>query len=285
MKPLREKNSGFAIPSTALVAQFSITFAIAWSIVGSYVVFPETTTAIFGEISGVHPLYFLVTWAPAIAGFAVVLFYTGTAGLRAFLGRLLLWRCAPIWWFFIIVGLPLVYMIGSLLKGGPLLAPLPPEGLGPALALLAMMLFLGPIEEFGWRGVAQPILQRHVAPIWAGALIGVAWGVWHLPAFYLASTVYADWNFLPFFIGNVTLAILVTPIFNSARGSLLLPMVFHWQLINPFWPDAQPWDTWILVTISAFAIWWKRQSLFTREGAVTEVLPHAERNDAAPTEV
>jgi hypothetical protein len=62
-------------------------------------------------------------------------------------------------------------------------------------------------------------------------------------------------------------------------------MVFHWQLINPFWPDAQPWDTWILVTISAFAIWWKRQSLFTREGAVTEVLPHAERNDAAPTEV
>jgi hypothetical protein len=150
MKPLREENSGFAIPSTALVAQFSITFAIAWSIVGSYVVFPETTTAIFGEISGVHPLYFLVTWAPAIAGFAVVLFYTGTAGLRAFLGRLLLWRCAPIWWFFIIVGLPLVYMIGSLLKGGPLLAPLPPEGLGPALALLAMMLFLGPIEEFGW---------------------------------------------------------------------------------------------------------------------------------------
>ena len=121
----------------------------------------------------------------------------------------------------------------------------------------------------------QPILQRRMAPIRAGALIGAAWGLWHLPAFFLAGVVFADWNFLPFFIGNVTLAILVTPIFNSARGSLLLPMLFHWQLINPFWPDAQPWDTWILVGVAAVIVWWKRDSLFTRVGAVTEVVPTA----------
>jgi len=48
----------------------------------------------------------------------------------------------------------------------------------------------------------------------------------------------------------VTLAILITPIFKSARGSLLLPMLSHWQLINPFWPDAQPWDTWIFVGVA-----------------------------------
>ena len=101
------------------------------------------------------------------------------------------------------------------------------------IALMVMMLFLGPVEELGWRGVAQPILQRHMAPIWAGMVIGAIWGLWHLPAFFLAGVVYADWHFLPFFIGNVTFAVLVTPIFNSARGSLLLPMLFHWQLINP----------------------------------------------------
>lgn len=99
------------------------------------------------------------------------------------------------------------------------------------------------------------------------------WGLWHLPAFYLASTIYADWQFLPFFIGNVTLAVLVTPIFNSARGSLLLPMLFHWQLINPFWPDAQPWDTWILVGLTALIVLWKRDEMFTRRDAVSEVVP------------
>lgn len=72
---------------------------------------------------------------------------------------------------------------------------------------------------------------------------------------------------------HVTLAVLVTPIFNSARGSLLWPMLFHWQLINPFWPDAQPWDTVILVVVTVVVVWWNRSTMFTRQGAETEVVP------------
>lgn len=250
-----------------------VTFTITWGITGGYIFAPETASSVFGEISGSHPLYFLATWAPAVAGIAVVLIHRGRAGLAAFLSRLLLWRAAPVWWVFILLGIPLVFMAGSLLKGGPLMAPPPPEGAGSMFVLMGIMLFLGPMEEFGWRGVAQPILQRHVAPFWAGAIIGATWGFWHLPAFYLAGVVYENWNFLPFFVGNVTLAILVTPIFNGARGSLALPMLFHWQLINPFWPDAQPWDTWILVALATAITWWKRREMFSRSGAVTEVVP------------
>ena len=74
--------------------------------------------------------------------------------------------------------------------------------------------------------------------------------LWHLPAFFLSSTVPSGWNFTPFFIGNIVLAVLVTPLFKNARCSLLWPMLVHWQLINPFWPDAQPYDTWILVAVA-----------------------------------
>lgn len=263
----------YPVSSRALPVFFIVTFAISWSIIGSYIFFPRAMAARFGEISGGHPLFFLATWAPAISGLSLVLFHSGLRGLRAFLGRLLIWRCAAIWWAFIFVGIPLVYMAGSVLQGGPWLAPLPPEGARPVVALFFMMLVLGPVEEFGWRGLAQPILQRHMAPFWAGALIGTVWGIWHVPAFYLAGVVFADWQFLPFFVGNVVLAILVTPMFNSARGSLLLPVLFHWQLINPFWPDAQPLDTWILVALAAAVTWWQRDRLFTRAGAVTEVVP------------
>ena len=126
---------------------------------------------------------------------------------------------------------------------------------------------------FVWRGIAQQLLQRQIPPFWAGAVIGCVWGLWHLPAFYLSGVVFAEWSFLPFFIGNVSLAILVTPILNSSRGSLLLPMLFHWQLINPFWPDAQPWDTWLLVGVSAVVVWWKRDEMFSRKNAVTQVFP------------
>ena len=256
-----------------LTAFFAITFAITWVLIGSYILWPDAATTWFGEISGSHPFFFLATWAPAISAFLVVSFASGLSGLRSFLSRVFLWRCPLAWWGFILIVIPVVYMAGSLIKGGPLLAPLPPEGAGPLVALMFMMLFLGPVEEFGWRGVAQPILQRYVAPFWAGALIGVFWGIWHLPAFYLAGVVFAEWSFLPFFVGNVMLAILVTPIFNATHGSLLIPMLFHWQLINPFWPDAHPWDTWILVAVAAIVVWCNRHTMFTREGAVTEVAP------------
>jgi membrane protease YdiL (CAAX protease family) len=254
-----------------LAAFFTITFAIAWGVIGSYIIWPDAMTVQFGELSGSHPLFFLATWAPAIAAFAVVFVWGGRSGLKGFLSRLTLWRCPARWWAFILIVIPLVFMAGSLIKGGPLLTPLPPEGAQPVVALMFMMLFLGPVEEFGWRGVAQPILQRHLTPFWAGALIGAVWGIWHLPAFYLAGVVFAEWSFLPFFVGNITLAILVTPIFNATRGSLLIPMLFHWQLINPFWPDAQPWDTWLLVVVTAVVVWWNRDTMFTRDGAVTEV--------------
>jgi len=116
-------------------------------------------------------------------------------------------------------------------------------------------------------------MWRHMAPLWAGALVGATWGLWHLPAFSLASTVFANWDFLPFFAGNVVLAVLVTPVFNQTQGSLLWPMLFHWQLINPVWPDAQPWDTWILVAVAVVVVWWNRDTMLRREGAVTEVIP------------
>ena len=266
------------LPSYALLFFALVTFGITWSVLGGYIYFPEQATATFGEISGAHPLYFLATWAPGIAGILLVLAFGGFRGLRAFLSRLLLWRCAPVWWLFILVGVPLVFMAGSLIKGGPLLAPVPPEGVGVMVSLMFMMLFLGPVEEFGWRGVAQPILQRHVAPFWAAVIIGSVWGFWHLPAFSLAGVVFAEWNFLPFFVGNITLAILVTPFFNASRGSLLLPMLYHWQLNNPFWPDAQPYDTWLLVLVAAAIVWWKRDEMFSREGAVTEVIPSGARS-------
>jgi len=271
--PNDPRSTRTAIPSSALVPFVGLVFLITWGLIGFYILFPDTASVWFGEISGSHPLFFLATWSPAIAAFLIVFLYAGTSGIRAFLSRLLLWRGPAGWVVFILVGLPLVFVLGSLLKGGPMLAPLPPEGMGSVVAVLFMMLFLGPMEEFGWRGVAQPLLQRHMAPVWAGALIGATWGSWHLPAFFLSRTVFADWNFLAFFVGNVVLAVLVTPIFNQTRGSLLWPMLFHWQLINPFWADAQPWDTGILVVVAVIVVWWNRDTLFRREGAVTEVIP------------
>ncbi|MDH5189580.1 MAG: hypothetical protein OEW37_11580, partial [Rhodospirillaceae bacterium] len=74
------------------------------------------------------------------------------------------------------------------------------------------------------------------------------------------------------------LAVLVTPIFNKSKGSILWPMLFHWQLINPFWPDAQPYDTWLFLALTVVVVWVNRGTMFTRDGAVTKVIPGAQEN-------
>nr|WP_235971399.1 CPBP family intramembrane glutamic endopeptidase [Palleronia pontilimi] len=258
-----------------------LTFLITWGLMGFYILLPARAAALLGPLSGTHPVFFLATWSPAIAGLAVTALYGGRSAPRALLSRLLIWRIPWVWPLFILVVLPGVFVAGALMKGGPVLAPLPPGGAGAVVATLFTMLALGPVEELGWRGVLQPLLQRRVAPFWAGAAVGATWGLWHLPAFFLAGTVFADWNFVPFFVGNVVLAILVTPILNGSGGSLLWPMLFHWQLINPLWPDAQPFDTWILLAVTAIVAWISRADLFTR-GGVTDVLPAPKTRPAGP---
>ncbi len=261
------------VTSSGLLTFVLVTFGITWSIVGLYIFRPEEAGAWFGQITGRHPAFYLATWGPAIAGFIVVLNSGGLSGLKAFLSRFLLWRCSIGWAAFLLIGVPLTFAAGSLVKGNLFSDPLAFDSVNAALGAMAFMLFLGPIEEFGWRGVAQPILQRYMAPVWAGLLIGVTWGVWHIPAFYLSGTLQSGWSFTPFLVGNISLAVIITPLFNASRGSILLPAIFHFQLINPLWPDAQPYDTYFFVLVAIAIVWLNRESMFSRENAVTMVIP------------
>jgi membrane protease YdiL (CAAX protease family) len=108
------------------------------------------------------------------------------------------------------------------------------------LPALLTTLLIGPVEEFGWRGVALPLMQRRLAPFWAGLWLGVVWALWHVPAFFLSGTPQSNWSLPGFFVGCVALSLILTPMFNAARGSLLVAALFHFQVNGPAWPDAQP---------------------------------------------
>lgn len=200
-----------------------------------------------------------------------MLYFGGVQGVRAFLSRLGLWRCPARWASFLLLGIPLVFAAGAAVKYTLLSVPLPFDTLGAAFSAMVFMLSLGPVEEFGWRGVALPILQRHMAPLWAGLIVGAMWGLWHLPEFYLSGTVPSGWGFAPFFLGNICLSVIVTPLFNASRGSILWPALFHFQVNNPLWPDAQPYDTYFFVVVAVLIVWINRRTMRTRDGAVTEV--------------
>jgi len=261
------------VPFWSLLPYLLITFAVAWGILGLFILLPEQMSEMFGELTGQHPLFFLAVYAPAIAAFAVVTYRSGPHGLRRYLSRLLLWRCSVGWYAFLILGIPLVFCIGSAIKGNLFEEGLAFSSWRQLLLASALMMIKGPVEEFGWRGVALPLLQRRFAPIWAGLSVGLIWGFWHLPAFLLGGTPQSAWSFTPFFVGAASLSVICTPLFNRSHGSILLPALLHFQLISPVWPDAQPYDTYVFVPVALLVVWINRRTMFTREGAVTEVVP------------
>ena len=263
----------YQIPFCSLFPFLLISFGIAWTILGCFIFQPDKMTGIFGEISGQHPLFFLSVYAPAIAAFTIILYKSGIRGLKSFLSRLLIWRSSFLWYMFLILGIPLIFIAGSLVKGNLFTEPFPFSTVSAFLFATFFAIIKGPVEEFGWRGMALPLLQRKFAPIWAGLILGIFWGVWHLPAFLMSGTQQSEWSFAPFFIGCVALSIIVTPLFNKSNGSILLTAFFHFMLMNPIFPDAQPFDTYIIIVISVFVVWFNRNTMFTKKAAVTRIIP------------
>jgi uncharacterized protein len=254
-----------------LGAFFALTFGLGWGIPSLLLLFPNQLERIFGPMGYTNPLFILAVYSPGIAGVILVWRHYGLTGLASYFRRLTLWRMPRAWWVCLVIGIPAVFYLGAAIKG-TISDPFPFSPWYGVLPALAIGLVIGPIEEFGWRGVALPLLQRRFSPPWAGLILGAIWGLWHVPAFLLSGTPQSAWSFGPFFIGVLAISVILTPMFNAARGSILIAALFHFQMNGPAWPDAQPWDMLVFGIAAALIVLLNRKAMLSRNGAVTEVL-------------
>lgn len=265
----------------ALLPFFALTFALTWGIAALLILFHDPIVALTGELGPSHPLYILAVYAPGIVGVGMVWRYYGWRGLGSFFRRLTLWRMPWPWWLYLLLGIPVVAYLSAALAGN-LADPFPFAPWYGVLPALGLALILGPIEEFGWRGVALPLMQRRMAPLWAGLLLGVVWATWHIPAFLLSGAPHGAWSFLPFFGGVVAISVILTPMFNSARGSLLIAYLYHLQMMNPIWPDAQPWDNLLFAIVAVAVVLLNRRTMLQKGAGITEILMPGESPSTEP---
>jgi hypothetical protein len=259
------------ITGRTLAAFFAIAFGLSWGLMSLYFAFPEHLERIFGPVGYTNPLFVLAVYAPALAGLGLTLRHYGLRGLGSFLRRLTLWRMPAAWWTLLLLGVPAVFYLGATIKGTfPASFPFSPWY--SVLPALLTGLAIGPMEEFGWRGFALPLLQRRFSPFVASLVLGVVWAVWHVPAFFMSGTPQSSWSFGSFFLGVMAITMILTPMFNSARGSLLVAAIFHFMMNNPVWPDAQPWDSVLFAVVAVVVVIINRKAMFTRGSGVTEVL-------------
>lgn len=162
----------------------------------------------------------------------------GRDAMIVFLKRFLLWRVDWKWWMVALLLLPALRLASIFLTSWltgvpadffhPMIRDVVPLD-APLLMLVAPWILFEILingEEWGWRGYVLPRLQAKYSALVASLIVGVIWGVWHLPKF-LGTGLGNERSFAWFVVAHVALAVLYTWLYNNTRGSLLLVTLFH----------------------------------------------------------
>ena len=96
--------------------------------------------------------------------------------------------------------------------------------------LFLSSVFLGGIEEVGWRGLLQQGLDRRWPLLLLNLFIGVVWALWHLPFFYIPGMSHFGSSFLVFLVSCIGYSGFLTWLYYLTR-SVVLTVIFH-AMIN-----------------------------------------------------
>src|SRR5574341_666964 len=218
---------------------FLLAFAISWVLFIPYVL------AEWESLSGNYTLFYILhVFGPAFAAILMTSIVTGKAGLQDLRDRIRRWRASWQWYLFVLLGIPALVMLGIIVQPGALAGF---KGFTTSLLvsypffLVAVFFGVGLGEEPGWRGFALPRMQKQYGSLRGTLLLGLLWSFWHLPDFLTASKGGGEGTGLVTFLTNfpiftlavVSLAVIMTWIYNHTQGSIFIAILAHASVDAP----------------------------------------------------
>lgn len=206
---------------------FAVAFAISWIIW----LFPVLATRGVLTLSRTTQLLclFAGSFGPFIGAFIAVYRDGSWGAVKEFFGRSLRYRIGPVYLLAALLLMPVLAGIASwwlAQRGGPPYAMLVPLAHFPLLYL--ELLFIGGSvnEEFGWSYAIDRLQQgRRLLP--AAVILGVIWGCWHIPLFFIAGLTQSFMPFWAFLTFTVAFRVLIVWGYENNRKSILLALLFH----------------------------------------------------------
>jgi membrane protease YdiL (CAAX protease family) len=228
---VEDRESRSLVGGRQLLAFVALTFAIWWGM---------ALTSVSIGTSGGAVLNVIALSGPSVTAL-ILSAVLGRGELRRLLDGFSIGR-APARWVVLALVLPLAMIVVAiavsvLAFGAP--TPVITIGLVGVLAReFVRILFLGgPLgEEVGWRGFALPRLQARLTAYRASLLLGLIWGLWHIPLYFVPGTgqfetvsggTSPSFAIGAFVVWTIGLSILFTWLFNETRGSLIVVILFH----------------------------------------------------------
>ena len=213
----------------AVIRFFALTFVLSWGCWGAVLTISRghgdaPPTSVLQQI-----LLMVGTFGPAIVAVVLTLLDQRRAGVVALLHRMLRWQVGLRWYLFAILFMPVIKLAAAV--SHRLIAGAWPRfgHEGPLIIAIAMV-FSTPVqsgEEVGWRGYALPRMAKCIGLGPASVLLGVIWGVWHWPFFYMPGVDQYGQSLLLFVIGVTAISVAMAWLYGNTQGSLLLTMLMH----------------------------------------------------------
>jgi len=197
-----------------LIAFFALAYALSW--------WPWVWTA----LDPANAPSTILPPGPLVAALVVLAMTGGWSAIWQFLKRIVRWRVGLRWYAAVLL-LPPAITLGAVALNLAFGATMEPHFLGwadLAARFVFILLFIGLGEEPAWRGFALPRLMAGRSALAASLILGILHIIWHLP---LLGVEYDLGNVVPWMMGVLAFAVLVTWIYLHTEGSLLLPMLFH----------------------------------------------------------
>ncbi len=245
--------------SRQLIAFFVIAFVLTWAAWIPVFSHPDQVPS---QVS------FIGLFAPAISALLVAGLANSKSGIRNVLQKYFTWHLDVKWSLLAFLLIPAFFLLSVLLVTKANIQRL---WIGNSWLFVAgSFLFLVVInsgEEIGWRGFALSRLQGALgSPLLASLVLGVIWGVWHLPEYL--NPAQSSFPFPVFLLFTTGISILYTILYNRSSGSILVAVILHASTdimprilnIAVFNPLAWLWIT-ALTWAAALLLYWLSRNL------------------------
>ncbi len=146
---------------------------------------------------------------------------------KAFIRKLVSWKHSYRLWLFAIL-MPLV--LGGIFQSLYLLFS--PHSFNSEIpfyyfvVVLLPSIIFGGIEEIGWRGFLQEQLMGKMNLVVLSVLIGIMWGLWHVPLFFVEGVSHYSADFISFMLGAIMFSTYLTWLYAKTK-SIVLVVIFH----------------------------------------------------------
>lgn len=192
--------------------------------------------------SNIDSLSNFLTWiggfGPAIAAIILTPLLDGREGLRDLLSKAFRWRFHPLL-YIAALGIPILGTVLLMILYAVITSDFAPlqslgnwlQGLLRSSFMLILTLIFGIVivagEEFGWRGFALPKLRTKHGDLAASILVGLMWGLWHLPNLWPFNPKHEVQDLLFFMADIIVISVLYTWLYINSNESILLVSLFH----------------------------------------------------------